>query len=146
MINKFEIWTSKLSTLLRSRLRRELLWFCFGFRTQDVCFDFLIPKPFEPRHPFLYTSKYGNFPVATKKFKFLSPQVFQIFDFKHGFPENYSFFLKLFFFFPNRTMRCTSHILSKYLSNHKDILQSYRGVNVVVWGTFWVHSVKGFRR
>ena len=39
-------------------------------------------------------SKYGNFPVASKKFKFFSQLVFLIFDSKHGFPENYSDFLK----------------------------------------------------
>ena len=36
-----------------------------------------------------------------KKIKFFSPRVFQIFDSKHGSPENYSdFFCFLFFFFP----------------------------------------------
>ena len=43
---------------------------CFGFRKQRVGFHFLTPKPCKPRHPFFYTSKYGNLPVNTKKSKF----------------------------------------------------------------------------
>ena len=48
--------------------------------------------------------------------------------------------------FPNRAMRFASHILSKYSSNQKDILQSYRGVNVVVWSAFGIYSAEGFLR
>ena len=40
-------------------------------------------------------------------------------------------------------MRFTSHILSKYLSNQTEILHTYRGVNVVICCSFWVHSIKG---
>ena len=41
-------------------------------------------------------SKYRNSRPDSKNFKFFSPQVFQIFDSKHGSPDNYSdFFFKL---------------------------------------------------
>ena len=74
-------------------------WSRFGTRTIRVSNDFLTPKRFEPRHPFFNMSKYRNFPVASKKFKFLSLQVFLIFYSKHGFSRRlfwlFSFFLLL---------------------------------------------------
>ena len=84
-----------------------------------------------------------------KKIKFLSPQVFQIFDFKHGSAENYSDFFFFCFFSSSssrsRAMRSSRHNSSKILSNWNKIFQKCSGVNVVVINTFWVHSVQGCR-
>ena len=86
-----------------------------------------------------------------KKF-FFSSRVFQIFDFKHGSPENYSdffFFVFCFCFFSSssrsRAMRSPCHNFSKILSNRNEISQTCLGVNIVVPNTFWVPSVEGFR-
>ena len=57
---------------------------------------FFTPKQYEPRRPFFYTSKHGTRRIFRKNFKVFATQVFQIFDSKHGSPENYSdFFFKL---------------------------------------------------
>ena len=86
----FLSWTTTLFSLL-GLLRYSTIW---------VFYDFFTPKRFEPRCPFSYTSKYGTWRIFRRKIKFFSPRVFQIFDSKHGSPENYSdFFCFLFFFF-----------------------------------------------
>ena len=69
----------------------------------------------------------------------------QIFDSKHGSPENYSDF---FFCFSSsssrsRAMRSSCHNFSKILSNRNEISQTCSGVNVVVPNTVWLHSVQG---
>ena len=93
-------------------------------------------------------SKHRNSRPDSKNFKFFSPRVLQIFDSKHGSPENYSDF---FFSFSSssssrsRAMRSSCHNFSKILSNRNEILQTCSGVNVVVPNTFWVHSVQGVR-
>ena len=61
---------------------------------------FFTPKRFEPRPSFFSMSKYRNSRRDSKNFKFFSPQVFQIFDSKHGSPENYSDFFFFVFLFP----------------------------------------------
>ena len=76
----------------------EITCTCFGTRTIRVSNDFLTPKRFDPRLPFFNISiKIWKqfFPI---KIKFSSSLVFEIFDSKHGSPENYSDFL--FFSFP----------------------------------------------
>ena len=78
----------------------EISWVRFGTRTIRVSNDFLTPtERFEPRVPFFNMSKYEDFPVFFKKFKFLSSQIFLIFDSKHGSPKNYSDLVFFFFFF-----------------------------------------------
>ena len=117
------------------------------YHTIWVTKDFFTPKRFEPRPSFFSMSKYRNSRRYSKNFKFFSPQVFQIFDSKHGSPDNYSDF---FFFFSfsssrSRAMRSSRHNFSKISSNRNEILQTCSGVNVVVPNTFWVHSVQGCR-
>ena len=107
---------------------------------------FFTPKRFEPRPSFLCMSKYRNSRRDSKNSKFFSQQVFQIFDSKHGSPENYSdFFFFTFSSSRSRAMRSPRHNFSKILSNRNEISQTCSGVNVVVPNTFWVHSVQGFR-
>ena len=119
------------------------------YRTIWVTKYFLTPKRFEPRLPFSYTSKYGTSGIFRKKIKFFSPRVFQIFDSKHGSPDNYSDFFFVFFCFfsssRSRAMRSSRHNSSKILSNWNEISQACSGVNIVVPNTFWVHSVQGVR-
>ena len=120
-----------------------LPWFYFGIARFWVTKDFFTPKRFEPRPSFFSMSKYRNSRPDSKNFKFFSPQVFQIFDSKHGSPENYSDF----FCFSSssssrsRAMRSSCHNFSKMLSNQNEILQTCSGVNLVLPNTFWVHSV-----
>ena len=89
-------------------------------------------------------SKYGNSRPDSKNFKFFSLPVSQIFDSKHGSPEDYSdFFCFCFCFFSSsrsRAMRSPCHNFSKILSNQNEILQTWSEVNIVVPNTFWVHS------
>ena len=106
------------------------------------------PKRIEPRIPFFYTSKYQTWRFKKKKIKLFSSRVFQIFDSKHGSPENYSDF----FCFSSssrsralRSSRSSRHNFSKILlNNQNEILQTSSWVNVLVSNTFWVHSVQGF--
>ena len=75
---------------------QNLPWFFFGCNTHKGLNDFFSQKLFKPRSPSFYTSKYGTWGFFRKKIKFFSPRVIQIFDSKHGSPENYSdFFLKI---------------------------------------------------
>ena len=80
------------------QLRCSAYWVCFDDRTIWVFCDFFTPKRFEPRLSFFSMSKYRNSRRDSKNFKFFPLQVFQIFDSKHGSPENYSDF---FFFMLN---------------------------------------------
>ena len=131
-------WTTTLFSFL-GLLRYRTIW---------VLCDFFTLKRFEPRNPFFYTSIYGTWKFFRKKIKFFSSRVFQIFDSKHGSPENYSDF---FCFFSSssssrsRAMRSSCHNFSKILSNRNEISQTCSEGNVVVPNTFWVHSVQGFR-
>ena len=124
-----------------------LHWFYFGIARFWVTKDFFTPKRFEPRPSFFRMSKYRNSRQDSKNFKFFSLRVLQIFDSKHGSPENYSdFFFSSSSSSRSRAMRSSCHNFSKILSNRNEILQTYSGVNVVVPNTFWVHSFQGFRR
>ena len=118
------------------------------YRTIWVTKDFFTPKRFKPRPSFFSMSKYGNSRPDSKNFKFFSPSVSQIFDSKHGSPEDYSDFFCFCFCFSSsrsRAMRSPCHNFSKILSNQNEILQTWLEVNIVVPNTFWVHSVKGCR-
>ena len=108
-----------------------LPWFYFGCSTHKGLNDFFSPKLFKPRRPFFYTSKYGTWRLFRKKIKFFSPQVFQIFDSKHGSPENYSDFFSSSSSSRSRAMRSAWHNSSKILSNWNVILQTCSGVNAV---------------
>ena len=55
-------------------------------------------------------------------------------------------FIFFFVFFLNICVRCPSHNWSKTSSNRAEFFQTHRGVNIVSWDTYWVHSVMGFRR
>ena len=124
----------------------ELNGFYFGTARFWVTKDFFTPKRFEPRLSFFSMSKYRNSRRDSKNFKFFSPQVFQIFDSKHGSPENYSdFFFFSFSSSRSRAMRSPRHNFSKILSNRNENSQTCLGVNIVAPNTFWVHSVEGFR-
>ena len=90
-----------LTSFQAEQLRCSASYFYFGSRTTWVTKDFFTPKRFEPRHSFFSMSKYRNSGTESKNFKFFSLQVFQIFDSKHGSPENYSDFF-LFFLLPDR--------------------------------------------
>ena len=129
------------------QLRCSAYWVCFDDRTIWVFCDFFTPKRFEPRPSFFSMSKYRNSRRDSKNFKFFPPQVFQIFDSKHGSPEDYSDFFFCFSFSSSRSraMRSPRHNFSKILSNRNEILQTWSEVNVVVPNTFWVHSVEGCR-
>ena len=102
--------------------------------------DFLTPKRFEPRLPFFNKSKYGNFNFLEENLNF----------YLHWFswystPNMALRKIILTFFLPKmRTMRSASLNFSKLLSNRNEFLQKCSGVNIVVPGTFWVHSVQGF--
>ena len=100
-----------------------LPWFFFGCNTHKGPNDFFSQKLFKPRRPFFYTSKYETLEFFRKKIKFFYPRVFEIFDSKHGSPENYSDF---FFFSSSRSraMRSPQHNSSKILSNRNEILQT----------------------
>ena len=78
-----------------------LPWFFFGCNTHKGLNDFFSQKLFKPRRPFFYTSKYGTWGFFRKKIKFFYPRVLEIFDSKHGSPENYSDF----FFFEDIAMQ-----------------------------------------
>ena len=84
---------------LRSKTSFLTLMRLLRYRTIWVTKYFLTPERFEPRIPFSYMSKYGTSGIFRKKIKFFSLRVFQIFDSKHGSPENYSDFFFCFLFF-----------------------------------------------
>ena len=77
------------------QLRCSASYVYFGTRTTWVTKDFFTPKRFESRPPH-FSTRQNMEPedFLGKKIKFFSLRVFQIFDSKHGSPENYSdFFL-----------------------------------------------------
>ena len=134
------------TTFLSSKTTFLSLLILLRYCTIWVRKDFFTLKRFKPRPSFFSMSKYRNSRPDSKNFKFFSPQVFQIFDSKHGSPENYSDFFFSFSFSSSRSraMRSPRHNFSKILSNWNEILQTCSGVNEVVPNIFWVHSVQGF--
>ena len=112
------------------QLRCSAYWVCFDDRTIWVFCDFFTPKRFKPRPSFFSMSKYRNSRRDSKNFKFFPPQVFQIFDSKHGSPENYSdFFFFLFFLLPDRGL-----CVLRGITPQEDVEQSERNFADVLRG------------
>ena len=125
-----------------------LPWFFFGCGTHKGLNDFFSLKFSKPRRPFFYTSKYGIWGFFGKKSNF------SIHGFLRYLTPNMALqkiILTSFFFSffssssRSRAMRSPHYNSSKIFSNRNEILQTCLGVNVVFPGTFWVHSVQGFR-
>ena len=118
----FQIFDSKhgspenYSDFLSSKTTFLSLMVLLRYRTIWVTKDFSTPKRFEPRPSFFSMSKYRNSRRESKNFKFFSPQVSQIFDSKHGSPENYSdfFFFLFFLFLSSKTTFLSLMVLLRY--------------------------------
>ena len=65
--------------------------FASVFERKTLVLIFLLRNHLSHDTHFFTRQNMETLPWPQEKTKFLSPQVFQIFDSKHGFPENYSF-------------------------------------------------------
>ena len=122
----------------------------FGGSTHKGLNDFFSPKLFKPRRRFFYTSKYGTWRFFRKKIKFFLHRLSRYSTPNMALQKiiltSFVFFLLLLLLLPDRGLCVLRDITPRrYWAIRNEISQTCSGVNVVVSGTFWVHSVQGVR-